>query len=93
MVSWPMLKNQSVLIRADLIFRCSHDLEQFGLLTRPTLAALDGHFPFESNVLYALIHEACYCQGYVFCGQASIRLKPAKRVLQGLHPTGRQIGP
>ena len=47
----------------DIVLRCTSDLEQFGFLTRPTLATLDGILPFENAVLYALLHEACYCQG------------------------------
>ncbi|SLM35346.1 proline iminopeptidase [Lasallia pustulata] len=47
----------------DIVLRCTSDLDQFGFLTRPTLAILDGILPFDNSVLYALIHEACYCQG------------------------------
>lgn len=40
------------------------DLSLFGYLTRPTLAAFEGMFAFDTNPLYALIHEVIYARGY-----------------------------
>ncbi|KAG5915505.1 hypothetical protein E4U42_008020, partial [Claviceps africana] len=38
-------------------------LDQFGFLTRACLAALEAFTPFDTNVLYAVLHEAIYCDG------------------------------
>lgn len=43
--------------------RAVNDLDVFGELTRPTLSALHGWLFFDNAVLYALVHEAIYCQG------------------------------
>ena len=47
---------------ADIVFRCCHDLDQFGFLTRPTLMAFDVLIPFDAMPLYAVMHETIYCQ-------------------------------
>ncbi|KAL3471882.1 Alpha/Beta hydrolase protein [Aspergillus californicus] len=47
----------------DLILRAWNDLEVFGFLTQPTLIALDSYGGLDSNVIYAILHEAIYCQG------------------------------
>ncbi|CAL3964099.1 hypothetical protein PZA11_001535 [Diplocarpon coronariae] len=46
----------------DLVFRMKTDLEQFQFVTRPTLSALEGALSFDDNVLYAVLHEAIYCE-------------------------------
>lgn len=46
-----------------IVMRATNDLEMFGELTRPTLEIIVGFLPFETAVLYALMHEAIYCQG------------------------------
>ncbi|KAG6032942.1 hypothetical protein E4U41_007070 [Claviceps citrina] len=38
-------------------------LEQFGFFTRPVLAALEAFTPFDTNIIYAILHEAIYCDG------------------------------
>ncbi|KAH6897083.1 Alpha/Beta hydrolase protein [Thelonectria olida] len=38
-------------------------LDQFGFLTRASLAILEGFTPFDTNIIYAIIHEAIYCDG------------------------------
>lgn len=43
--------------------RADNDLTLFGHLTRPTVLALENAHSFDSNVIYALLHEPCYCQG------------------------------
>jgi len=47
----------------DLILRCKTDLSQFQFITRPTLSALESALTFDDNVIYAVLHEAVYCQG------------------------------
>ncbi|KAL5343622.1 Alpha/Beta hydrolase protein [Aspergillus crustosus] len=47
----------------DLVLRASNDLEVLGFLTQPTLIALDSYGGFDSNVIYAILHESIYCQG------------------------------
>ncbi|TVY45284.1 Proline iminopeptidase [Lachnellula subtilissima] len=47
----------------DLILRCNTDLSQFQFITRPTLSALESALTFDDNVIYAILHEAIYCQG------------------------------
>jgi hypothetical protein len=47
----------------DLILRIRADLSHFHFITRPTLSELDAALSFENNVIYAILHEAIYCQG------------------------------
>lgn len=47
----------------ELVLRADNDLSLFGHLTRPTVLALEAAQSWDSNVLYALLHEPCYCQG------------------------------
>jgi pimeloyl-ACP methyl ester carboxylesterase len=47
----------------ELVLRADTDLTQFGHLTRPTVLALEMAQSFDSNVIYALLHEPIYCQG------------------------------
>lgn len=49
----------------DIVLRCISDLDNFGSLTRPTLYAIESAGGFDNNVLYAILHEPIYCQGYV----------------------------
>lgn len=45
-----------------IIMRMALDLQQFGFLTRPTLAQFEGaNLPFDENPIYAILHEAIYC--------------------------------
>ncbi|KAJ5495851.1 Proline iminopeptidase [Penicillium diatomitis] len=46
----------------DLVLRAWHDLEIFGEFTDPTLALIDGHGGMDKNIIYAVLHEAIYCQ-------------------------------
>ncbi|KAK1754945.1 proline iminopeptidase 1 [Echria macrotheca] len=43
------------------IFRMSSDLDQFGFFTRATLRAVEEDTPFDSNPIYAILHESVYC--------------------------------
>ena len=40
------------------------ELDQFGFLTRPTLSLLESYGEYDNAVLYAVLHEPIYCQGY-----------------------------
>ncbi|EHL03620.1 putative proline iminopeptidase [Glarea lozoyensis 74030] len=46
----------------DLILRAKIDLAQFQFISRPTLAAIERALTFDDNVIYAILHEAIYCQ-------------------------------
>ncbi|KAF3049238.1 hypothetical protein E8E11_008090 [Didymella keratinophila] len=46
-----------------LVLRADTDLSQFGHLTRPTVLALEAAQSWDTNVIYALLHEPIYCQG------------------------------
>lgn len=47
----------------DLVLMADTDLTQFGHITRPTIMALEAQESFDSNVIYALLHEPIYCSG------------------------------
>lgn len=47
----------------ELVLRADTDLTQFGHITRPTIMALEDSESFDSNVIYALLHEPIYCSG------------------------------
>ncbi|KAF2177866.1 alpha/beta-hydrolase [Zopfia rhizophila CBS 207.26] len=47
----------------ELVLRADSDLTQFGHLTRPTTMSIEQSQSFDSNVIYALLHEPIYCQG------------------------------
>ncbi|KAJ4268379.1 hypothetical protein NW762_002442 [Fusarium torreyae] len=38
-------------------------LDQFGFLNRASLVPLEGWNPFDTNIIYAILHEAIYCDG------------------------------
>ncbi|KID80151.1 Proline iminopeptidase [Metarhizium brunneum] len=38
-------------------------LDQFGFFTRAALAPLESFTPFDTNIIYAILHEAIYCDG------------------------------
>lgn len=47
----------------ELVLRADNDLTLFGHLARPTVLAIEHAQSWDTNVIYALLHEACYCQG------------------------------
>ncbi|OGM50392.1 proline iminopeptidase [Aspergillus bombycis] len=47
----------------ELVLRTWNDLEIFGFLTHPTRTSIDAAGGFDSAVIYAILHEAIYCQG------------------------------
>ncbi|KAK3341541.1 Alpha/Beta hydrolase protein [Lasiosphaeria hispida] len=44
-----------------LILKMITDLDQFSFLTRSALTAFEGHLPFDTNPIYAILHEPIYC--------------------------------
>ncbi|KAM5351646.1 hypothetical protein ACJ41O_004369 [Fusarium nematophilum] len=38
-------------------------LDQFGFFTRVSLTLLESWTPFDTNIIYAILHEAIYCDG------------------------------
>ena len=61
----------SILLRAD------NDLDMFGKLSLQTLWAIDSMGSFDSNILYALVHEPLYLQGAASNWSAERMLKAA----------------
>lgn len=51
------------MIYLDIVLRTWNDLEVFGSLTHPTLFTIDNFGGMDKNILYAVLHEAIYCQG------------------------------
>lgn len=47
----------------DVVLRASCDIENFGHLTRPTLATIDSMSSFDNHLIYAILHEPIYCSG------------------------------
>ncbi|KAJ6104943.1 Proline iminopeptidase [Penicillium sp. IBT 16267x] len=47
----------------DVVLRACNDLEIFDSFTQPTLAIIDGNGGMDKNIIYAILHEAIYCQG------------------------------
>ena len=47
----------------ELVFRASEELEQYGKLSRKLLQSVQGASSLDGNPIYALLHEAIYCQG------------------------------
>jgi pimeloyl-ACP methyl ester carboxylesterase len=47
----------------DMILRMRSDIEQFGFIAHPTLSDFESQLDFDNSVLYAVIHEAIYCEG------------------------------
>lgn len=53
------------LISVDLLLRATNELQTVGHLTRQTTNAIEQALNFDDNILYAILHESIYCQGYV----------------------------
>lgn len=47
----------------SVILALKASLDQFGFLTRAVLAPVEGFTPFDTNIIYAILHEAIYCDG------------------------------
>jgi len=48
---------------AELVFRASQELETIGKIGYKTLQLIQQVQGFDGNPLYAILHEAIYCQG------------------------------
>lgn len=49
----------------DIILGAAYDIEQFGHLTRGSLSAIDHAQGFNDHLIYSILHESIYCEGYV----------------------------
>jgi hypothetical protein len=49
----------------ELVLRASNDLSLFKKISYKTLQSIEQSQSFDGNPLYAILHEALYCQGYV----------------------------
>ena len=47
----------------NIVLRCANDLETLGYLSRPTLSRIENSGAYDNQPLYAILHEAIYCQG------------------------------
>ncbi|KAI9834983.1 MAG: hypothetical protein M1819_002706 [Sarea resinae] len=47
----------------EIVFRAYNEYTQLGFLTTSTLSSIEGSLHFDSNLLYAVLHEPIYCQG------------------------------
>lgn len=45
----------------SLILRLVTDLDQFGYFTRASLTSVEQNIPFDTNPIYAILHEPIYC--------------------------------
>ncbi|KAG9248857.1 Alpha/Beta hydrolase protein, partial [Calycina marina] len=70
----------------DLVLRMKTDLAQFQFVTRPTLSALESALSIDDTVLYAVLHEAIYCEGKA-SRWAADRVGKSLREFQWLTPT------
>ena len=46
-----------------VILQLKASLDQFGFFNRASLAPLETFTPFDTNIIYAILHEAIYCDG------------------------------
>ena len=47
----------------DIVLRAWNDLEMFDTFTRPTRTIIESQGAFDDHPIYAILHEAIYCQG------------------------------
>lgn len=47
----------------SIVLKAQSDLEFVGHLTRPTVAKIESMLPYNDHMVYAILHEAIYCQG------------------------------
>ncbi len=45
----------------SVILKAVADLDQFGFLTGASLASIESQNPFDTNPIYAILHEPIYC--------------------------------
>lgn len=46
----------------NIVLRMDSDIKQFSFITRPTLSAFESLLSLDDTVLYAVLHEAIYCE-------------------------------
>ncbi|KAK9460599.1 Alpha/Beta hydrolase protein [Lipomyces oligophaga] len=56
-------RHQGLDIVHQLVLKTAYDLKTFGKITYNTLSRIEHEQGFDTNVLYACMHEAIYCQG------------------------------
>lgn len=47
----------------NVITALTTSLDQFGIFARPALAAVEAMSSFDNSIIYAILHEAIYCDG------------------------------
>jgi hypothetical protein len=47
----------------NIILHATNDLRQFDFITRPTLSLIESSISMDDTPLYAVLHEAIYCEG------------------------------
>jgi hypothetical protein len=47
----------------EIVLKAQSDLMFVGHLTRPTVSRIEASLPFNDHIIYAILHEAIYCQG------------------------------
>ena len=57
------MSNPISFCNTEVVFRASNDLEQHGEILVPTLMTISSASAFDSNIIYAILHESIYCQG------------------------------
>lgn len=62
----PEVRNILTRVCLDIVVRVTNDLEMFGFLTLPTLSVIDSNGGMDKNIIYAVLHESIYCQGYEY---------------------------
>ena len=60
-----VLGNLTQMASIELVFRASEDLSVFGKLSYKTLQLFEQSQSLDGNPIFAILHEAIYCQGYV----------------------------
>nr|AJD23149.1 proline iminopeptidase [Onygena corvina] len=71
-----------------IILRCINDLHTFGFLTRPTMSLIENDTSADNGILYAILHEAIYCQGEASSWAAERLLKEFPEFRGAHNPQG-----
>lgn len=53
----------SLTVRAEIVFRATNDLGLFGRLSHKVLQTVQDAWSLDTNPIFAILHEALYCQG------------------------------
>lgn len=48
----------------NIVLRAYTEISTIAFITRQTLQLIEDALSFDTNILYALLHEPCYCQGH-----------------------------